>query len=312
MLQLETIYEWAIKEVQNKSFSELRAMLKTVSFPELVMVWDIVTDHCANTEFNDKNQGAFMFHGQVQAMLIDRILTKENMFMVRNDDTGHPIVHHKLLEIDILSDEDLANSLAENYRNKGFKNVSVLSIDKSRMENFCLINARILGVKGFRINTSRSSMKADDLIINNKTDHEVNPDFTVWSAIFLQEVRRKALDKSEMDVIASKYYPLAREAVMFVPMVVKDDYGTLINTTDREQMLTGKPFTYVSQNFGEYIPVYTSTYELNGFSDDKSVSGYMHVRLEDLMRYELPVVIDRENIFDVWSLNDMKNSAKRR
>ena len=254
-----------------------------------------------------------MFFENVKTMVADRAIGKTFEFwMIENVDVSNPLMDYETMAFDVFSDKDMAESVAERYRQAGYKNVRTVYVSPEKSESFMYINTKILGYRAVRFNDSRNLFPADEIILNTKPNHEINPKFTALSILYLQVVRRKALGKNDMEDIAKRYFPAAREAIFYVPMVVKDDYGKLIMTREREKMLTGTPFTYVSDNFGEYIPIYSSTFDMNGFKDDESVSGYMRVYLEDLMKYNLPVVIDRETVFDVWSLNDMQNSAKRR
>lgn len=313
MIDMEAIYQWANKLLENGTFIDIRETLKDKSFAELAMVWDLVSCHTKGMELTPKNQGTLMFFENIKTMVVDRALGKNVEFwMIENVDVSNPLMDYETMAMDIISDKDMAEAVAERYRQAGYKNVRILNIKPEQNESFIYIHTKILGYRALRINDSKSLFPADEFIMNTKPNHEINPKFTALSILYLQEVRRKALGKNDMEDIARRYFPAAREATFYVPMVVKDDYGKLIMTREREKLLTGTPFTYVSDNFGEYIPIYSSTYDMNGFKDDESVSGYMRVYLEDLMKYNLPVVIDRETVFDVWSLNDMQNSAKRR
>ena len=314
MIDMEALYQWANKLIENSStFIEILEELKDKSFAEIAMVWDVSSSYAKNMELNPKNQGTFMFYENVKTMLVDRAIGKTFEFwMIENRDVSNPLMDYETMAFDVFSDKDLAEVAAERYRQAGYKNAMVFGVSPEQNESFMYIHTKILGYRALRFNDSKNLFPADEFILNTRPNHEINPKFTALSILYLQEVRRKALGKNDMEDIAKRYFPAAREAVFYVPIIVKDDYGKLITTREREKLLTGTPFTYVSDNFGEYIPIYSSTFDMNGFKDDKSVSGYMRVYLEDLMKYNLPVVIDRETVFDVWSLNDMKNSAKRR
>ena len=313
MIDMQAICQWANKLIENGTFLEIREELKDKSFAEIAVVWDLLASYTKNMELTHKNQGTLMFFENVKTMVADRAIGKTFEFwMIENVDVSNPLMDYETMAFDVFSDKDLAESAAERYRQAGYKNVRTVCVSPEKSESFMYINTKILGYRAVRFNDSRNLFPADEIILNTKPNHEINPKFTALSILYLQEVRRKALGKNDMEDIAKRYFPAAREAIFYVPMVVKDDYGKLIMTREREKMLTGTPFTYVSDNFGEYIPIYSSTFDMNGFKDDKSVSGYMRVYLEDLMKYNLPVVIDRETVFDVWSLNDMQNSAKRR
>lgn len=313
MIDMQAICQWANKLIENGTFLEIREELKDKSFAEIAVVWDLLASYTKNMELTHKNQGTLMFFENVKTMVADRAIGKTFEFwMIENVDVSNPLMDYETMAFDVFSDKDMAESVAERYRQAGYKNVRTLCVSPEKSESFMYINTKILGYRAVRFNDSRNLFQADEIILNTKPNHEINPKFTALSILYLQEVRRKALGKNDMEDIAKRYFPAAREAIFYVPMVVKDDYGKLIMTREREKMLTGTPFTYVSDNFGEYIPIYSSTFDMNGFKDDESVSGYMRVYLEDLMKYNLPVVIDRETVFDVWSLNDMQNSAKRR
>lgn len=313
MIDMQAICQWANKLIENGTFLEIREELKDKSFAEIAVVWDLLASYTKNMELTHKNQGTMMFFENVKTMVADRAIGKTFEFwMIENVDVSNPLMDYETMAFDVFSDKDLAESAAERYRQAGYKNVRTVCVSPEKSESFMYINTKILGYRAVRFNDSRNLFQADEIILNTKPNHEINPKFTALSILYLQEVRRKALGKNDMEDIAKRYFPAAREAIFYVPMVVKDDYGKLIMTREREKMLTGTPFTYVSDNFGEYIPIYSSTFDMNGFKDDESVSGYMRVYLEDLMKYNLPVVIDRETVFDVWSLNDMQNSAKRR
>ncbi len=313
MIDMEAIYQWANKLLENGTFVDIRETLKDKSFAELAMVWDLMSCHTQGMELTPKNQGTLMFFENIKTMVVDRALGKNVEFwMIENVDVANPLMDYETMAMDIISDKDMAEAVAERYRQAGYKNVRTLNIKPEQNESFIYIHTKILGYRALRINDSKYLFPADEFILNTKPNHDINPKFTALSILYLQEVRRKALGKNDMEDIARRYFPAAREAVFYVPMVVKDDYGKLIMTREREKMLTGTPFTYVSDNFGEYIPIYSSTYDMNGFKDDESVSGYMRVYLEDLIKYNLPVVIDRETVFDVWTTKDMQNSAKRR
>lgn len=313
MIDMQAICQWANKLIENGTFLEIREELKDKSFAEIAVVWDLLASYTKNMELTHKNQGTLMFFENVKTMVADRAIGKTFEFwMIENVDVSNPLMDYETMAFDVFSDKDMAESVAERYRQAGYKNVRTVYVSPEKSESFMYINTKILGYRAVRFNDSRNLFPADEIILNTKPNHEINPKFTALSILYLQEVRRKALGKNDMEDIAKRYFPAAREAIFYVPMVVKDDYGKLIMTREREKMLTGTPFTYVSDNFGEYIPIYSSTFDMNGFKDDESVSGYMRVYLEDLMKYNLPVVIDRETVFDVWSLNDMQNSAKRR
>lgn len=313
MIDMQAICQWANKLIENGTFLEIREELKDKSFAEIAVVWDLLASYTKNMELTHNNQGTLMFFENVKTMVADRAIGKTFEFwMIENVDVSNPLMDYETMAFDVFSDKDLAEAVAERYRQAGYKNVRVFVVSPEKNESFMYINTKILGYRAVRFNDSRNLFPADEIILNTKPNHEINPKFTALSILYLQEVRRKALGKNDMEDIAKRYFPAAREAIFYVPMVVKDDYGKLIMTREREKMLTGTPFTYVSDNFGEYIPIYSSTFDMNGFKDDESVSGYMRVYLEDLMKYNLPVVIDRETVFDVWSLNDMQNSAKRR
>lgn len=313
MIDMQAICQWANKLIENGTFLEIREELKDKSFAEIAVVWDLLASYTKNMELTHKNQGTLMFFENVKTMVADRAIGKTFEFwMIENVDVSNPLMDYETMAFDVFSDKDMAESVAERYRQAGYKNVRTVYVSPEKSESFMYINTKILGYRAVRFNDSRNLFPADEIILNTKPNHEINPKFTALSILYLQEVRRKALGKNDMEDIAKRYFPAAREAIFYVPMVVKDDYGKLIMTREREKMLTGTPFTYISDNFGEYIPIYSSTFDMNGFKDDESVSGYMRVYLEDLMKYNLPVVIDRETVFDVWSLNDMQNSAKRR
>lgn len=313
MIDMQAICQWANKLIENGTFLEIREELKDKSFAEIAVVWDLLASYTKNMELTPKNQGTMMFFENVKTMVADRAIGKTFEFwMIENVDVSNPLMDYETMAFDVFSDKDMAESVAERYRQAGYKNVRTVYVSPEKSESFMYINTKILGYRAVRFNDSRNLFPADEIILNTRPTHEINPKFTALSILYLQEVRRKALGKNDMEDIAKRYFPAAREAIFYVPMVVKDDYGKLIMTREREKMLTGTPFTYVSDNFGEYIPIYSSTFDMNGFKDDESVSGYMRVYLEDLMKYNLPVVIDRETVFDVWSLNDMQNSAKRR
>ena len=189
MIDMQAICQWANKLIENGTFLEIREELKDKSFAEIAVVWDLLASYTKNMELTPKNQGTMMFFENIKTMVADRAIGKTFEFwMIENVDVSNPLMDYETMAFDVFSDKDLAESAAERYRQAGYKNVRTVCVSPEKSESFMYINTKILGYRAVRFNDSRNLFPADEIILNTRPTHEINPKFTALSILYLQEV----------------------------------------------------------------------------------------------------------------------------